>query len=125
MVSWFILLCKKVEQESPTTTGINSKTLNKQFYMHLTKLIAAWNICESTDRVILGGYFNLTPNEYEDHLLSRGCQHTFNETLLHLTSNVGLSDCWCLRNPGARQYTWSNDANKSQCSRLNFFVDPS
>lgn len=111
----FILVC---------VYGYNSKALNKLFYADLCIKINQWKVTYSTDEVIIGGDFNLVPDNSVDRLPSRGHLHTLDDIFNNLASNTNLVDCWRLKNSGVRQYTWFNGANNGQCSRLDYWLIP-
>lgn len=72
--------------------------------------------------VVLGGDFNLVPNNTIDRLPSRG--QLLDDTFDALVSSTNLVDCWRLRNNDTRQYTWFNASNNGQCSRLDYWLIP-
>ncbi len=111
----FILVC---------VYGYNSRALNKLFFADLCVKINQWKMTYSTDEVIIGGDFNLVPDNSVDRLPSRGHHHTFDDIFNNLVSNTNLIDCWRLKNSDVRQYTWFNASNNGQCSRLDYWLIP-
>ncbi len=104
--------------------GYNSRALNKLFYADLCVKINQWKVIYSTDEVIIGGDFNLVPDNSVDRLPTRGHHHTFDDIFNSLVSNTNLIDCWRLKNSDIRQYTWFNASSNGQCSRLDYWLIP-
>lgn len=111
----FILIC---------VYGYNSKALNKSFYADLCVQINQWKMTYLTEEVIVGGDFNLVPDNAIDRPSSGGRHHTFDDIFNNMVSNLNLTDCWRLKNPGVRKYTWFNASNNGQCSRLDYWLIP-
>lgn len=104
--------------------GYNNKAMNSKFFADLGVMIKQWKIKYSTDQVILGGDFNVTPDDLIDRLPSRGQHRICNDTFVNLISDTNLTDCWRIRNPNTRQYSWFNPSDNGQYSRLDFWLIP-
>uniref|UniRef100_A0A3Q2ZQW8 exodeoxyribonuclease III n=1 Tax=Kryptolebias marmoratus TaxID=37003 RepID=A0A3Q2ZQW8_KRYMA len=104
--------------------GYNNKAMNSKFFEELGVMIKHWKLKYSTDQVILGGDFNVAPDGSIDRLPSRGQHHIYNDIFVNLISNTNLTDCWRIRNPISRQYSWFNPSGNGQCSRLDYWIIP-
>ena len=92
--------------------GYNRRTQNKQIYSSLSKMLEGWKVTYSTDKVIVGGDFNLVPDLWMDHLPPRGQSHCYEEIISEFITKGDLIDCWRMK----------NSANNGQCSRLDFWL---
>lgn len=70
----------------------------------------------------VGGDFNLVPDLWMDRLLPRGQRHCYEEIISEFITKGSLIDCWRIKKPNTKQYTWYNSANNDQCSRLDFWL---
>jgi len=111
----FILVC---------VYGYNSRAINKIFYTDLGERLKQWKMKYSTEQIIVGGDFNVAPDNSVDRIPSRGQHHLFDDIFINLVSNTNLTDCWRLRNPNTRQFTWFNASCNGQCSRLDYWLIP-
>lgn len=102
--------------------GYNRRTQNKQLYSSLSKMLEGWKVTYGTDKVIVGGDFNLVPDLWMDRLPPRGQSHCYEEIISEFITKGDLIDCWRMKNPNTNQYTWYNSANNGQCSRLDFWL---
>lgn len=109
----YILLC---------VYGFNRKVQNKSFFSSLSSMVEGWKTQFTTDKVIIGGDFNIVPDLWLDRMPPKGNCHNFDEIFLDLVTKLGLIDYWRMLNPGAQQYTWFNAANNGQCSRLDYWL---
>lgn len=109
----YILLC---------VYGYNKRAQNKNLFSSLSKCLEEWKMLFSTDRVIIGGDFNLAPDLWLDRLPSKRHCHTFDETIVELTTKANLIDYWRMKNPTRKQFTWFNSSNNGQCSRLDYWL---
>lgn len=104
--------------------GYNNKVMNRLFYEDLCEKICHWKLTYSCEQVIMGGDFNLVPDNSVDRLPTRGHHHTDDDTFVMLITNTHLVDCWRSRNHNIKQYTWFNASNNGQCSRLDYWLVP-
>lgn len=109
----YILLC---------VYGYNKRAQNKTLFSSLSKYLEEWKMLFSTDRVIIGGDFNLAPDLLLDRLPSRRHYHTHDEIILELITKANLIDYWRMKNPTRKQFTWFNSSNNGQCSRLDYWL---
>lgn len=61
--------------------GYNKRAQNKQLYSSLNKMLKEWKVTYNTDKVIVGGDFNLVPDVYMDHLPPRRNSHYYEEII--------------------------------------------
>lgn len=103
----FILLC---------VYGYNKKAQNKTFFSSLSKLLEEWKVSCITDKVIVGGDYNLAPDLWMGHC------HNYEEIIVDFISKGILINIWRMRNTNIMQYTWHNSANNGQFSRLDYWL---
>ena len=101
--------------------GYNNRAQNKGLFSSLCECLAEWKMLFSTNRVIIGGDFNLAPDLWLDRLPSKRHCHTFDETIAELITN-NLLDYWRMKNPTRIQLTWFNSSHNGQCSRLDYWL---
>lgn len=101
---------------------ITKEHRTKNIFSSLSKCLEEWKMLFSTDRVIIGGDFNLAPDLWLDCLPSKRHCHTFDETIVELTTKANLIDYWRMKNPTRKQFTWFNSSNNGQCSRLDYWL---
>lgn len=102
--------------------GYNQKTLNKSFFSSLKRLIESWKVSYSTEKIVIGGDFNLAPDLWLDRLPPKGQSHNYDETITEFTSQLNLVDYWRVKHPYTSQFTWFNSASNGQCSRLDYWL---
>lgn len=81
----YILLC---------VYGYNQKTQNKKLFSSLSRLIEEWKVTYTTDKIIMGGDFNLAPDLWLNRLPSRRQCHFYEEILVEFISQLSLTDYW-------------------------------
>lgn len=91
--------------------GYNRKIKNNNFLSILCQKLEEWKLLYMTDKIIIGGDFNVVPDEWLDRLPLRGHCHNFNDSIIHLASKLNLTDVWRINNPSKSQYTWFNSSN--------------
>ncbi len=102
--------------------GCNKKAQNKTFFSSLSKLLEEWKVTYTTDKVIVGGDYNLVPDLWMDRLPPKGHCHNYEEIMVDFISKGNLIDIWRMRKTNTMQYTWYNSANNRQCSRLDYWL---
>ena len=121
----YILLNSKIFKEDVIICNIyapNRENEQISFYSSIVQKIRTKNI----DKVILGGDFNITLNEYLDRktlCAKKKRRHKGREQLLRLIENLELVDIWRKRNPQKRKFTYRNRSlNPSVQSRLDLWL---
>lgn len=100
----------------------NKKAQNKTFFSSLSELLEQWKLTYTTDKVIVGGDYNLAPDLWMDRLPPKGHYCNYEEIIVDFISTGSLIDIWRMRNTNTLQYTWFNSANNGQCSRLDYWL---
>ncbi len=59
-----------------------------------------------TEYILVGGDFNMTPDDWKDRYLSRYDTHHFNNTVMDFCNKLMLEDIWRVKNPEVLQYSW-------------------
>lgn len=90
----YILLC---------IYGFNQRTQNKDLFSSLSRLIEGWKVIFKTDKIVIGGDFNLAPDRWLDRLPSRWQCHCYEEIISEFTSQLNLTDYWRIKNPSVTQ----------------------
>ena len=103
--------------------GYNNRAKNKRMFSTLGTLIDEWKTTFATDKVLVTGDYNVTPDDWQDRAPppSSLTTHSFNPLITEFSKALDLVDIWRIMNPGKKQFTWSNSAH-SQCSRLDYFL---
>ncbi len=102
--------------------GYNQKTLNRKFFSSLRRMIERRKGLYSTEKIVIGGDFNLAPDLWLDRLPPKGQSHNYDETMAEFTSQLNLVDYWKVKHPYTSQFTWFNSASNGQCSRLDYWL---
>uniref|UniRef100_A0A3Q2QH20 exodeoxyribonuclease III n=1 Tax=Fundulus heteroclitus TaxID=8078 RepID=A0A3Q2QH20_FUNHE len=95
----YILLC---------VYGYNNKTINRFTFM--------------TEKVVMGGDFNIAPDSWLDHKPHRGQQPEYDDILTNLCTSTHTVDYWRISNPTTVKYTWTNSADNNMRSRLDYWL---
>ncbi|TRY55366.1 hypothetical protein DNTS_019038, partial [Danionella cerebrum] len=86
------------------------------------ELLGEWKRVFETDKVVIGGDFNLVPDKWIDRYPPKGQSHNYEDIITKFIANWDLIDFWRSNNSDSRQYTWFNSANNGQCSRLDYWL---
>lgn len=81
-----------------------------------------WKAVHMTDKVVMGGDFNIAPNSWLDRLPPRGQQPENNEVLHNFRIETNTFDYWRLNNLTHLEYTWISASNGNQRSRLDYWL---
>lgn len=102
--------------------GYNNKVNNRSMLEKLGRLVNEWKAVHMTDKVVMGGDFNIAPNSWLDRLPPRGQQPENNEVLHNFCIETNTFDYWRLNNPTNLEYTWISASNGNQRSRLDYWL---
>lgn len=100
--------------------GYNKRTKNKVLVNELCKQINDLKISYSTDKIIVGGDFNLAPDLWLDRTPPRALCHKYDDLFITLKNNANLIDYWRVNNPGTSQFSWFNASGNGQSSMIDF-----
>ena len=83
--------------------GYNNKAVNVNFYANLSRLINEWKTTYSSDKVILGGDYNIAPDSWLDRKPHRYSQPVYTDTIQELCTTTNTIDYWRSSNPTSVQ----------------------
>uniref|UniRef100_A0A1A8UUH3 exodeoxyribonuclease III n=1 Tax=Nothobranchius furzeri TaxID=105023 RepID=A0A1A8UUH3_NOTFU len=109
----YILLC---------LYGYNVRSQNKKLMSLLSDQLQKWKLNYLSDRVVIGGDYNVAPDLFLDRLPSRATCHTYEDYILNLTTTNNLCDYWRMKNPFATKFSWFSPSNNGQCSRIDYWL---
>lgn len=109
----YILLC---------VYGYNNRINNRVMMASLGSCINNWKITFMTEKVIIGGDFNIAPDSWLDRKPHRGQHPEYDDILTNLCMSTHTVDYWRISNPTSVKYTWTNSADSNQCSRLDYWL---
>lgn len=102
--------------------GFSNCARNKRLLSDLGAMIDNWMNVYSTDKIIVAGDFNFVPDEWQDRVPTLLTTHSFNPLISDFSKSLNLINIWHKLNPEKKQYTWSNNLRRTQCSRLDFWL---
>lgn len=86
--------------------GNKSVAQNRQLLRKVTETIAELKVLHPTDFVLLGGDWNMVPDEWEDRWPSKFVTHQYNSLMPDFIRDHSLVDIWRNQNVGKKQYSW-------------------
>lgn len=86
--------------------GNKSVAQNRQLLRKVTETIAELKVLHPTDFVLLGGDWNMVPDEWEDRWPSKFVTHQYNSLMPDFIRDNSLVDIWRNQNVGKKQYSW-------------------
>uniref|UniRef100_A0A3B4WDT5 exodeoxyribonuclease III n=1 Tax=Seriola lalandi dorsalis TaxID=1841481 RepID=A0A3B4WDT5_SERLL len=121
---WLILVVEIHDQRyiCVCVYGYNNRPKNRVMMESLGSFIKNWEIKYMTDKVVLGGDFNIAPDSWLDRIPHRGQQPEYDDILTNLCISTHTVDYWRITNPMSLKYTWTNSADNNQCSRLDYWL---
>uniref|UniRef100_A0A3Q0S4P9 Endonuclease/exonuclease/phosphatase domain-containing protein n=1 Tax=Amphilophus citrinellus TaxID=61819 RepID=A0A3Q0S4P9_AMPCI len=93
----FILVC---------VYGYNERGKNKMVISDLCKHITDSMHAYSTNKIIVGGDFNLVPDLWLDRNPPKVKYHKYDDLLAELMNSANLIDYWRVKNPGSLRFSW-------------------
>lgn len=101
--------------------GYNNDNQNKIMLEEITNSISELKGRYPTEYILMGGDWNMTPNEWHDRWPSRTSRPQYNNLICDFMANNNLTDVWRAMNPGLQCFSWfkPNGASKS---RIDFWL---
>ncbi len=99
--------------------GYNSSGQNKILFSIISEAVAQIKSKFNTNLVLIGGDFNLAPDEWLDRSPSSYTSHHFNNIIQDFCRLNSLTDIWRVKHPNASQFSWvkPNGLSKSRIDR--------
>ena len=96
--------------------GYNNDGQNKKLLENITNVISDLKVMYPTDYVVVGGDWNMTPDEWVDRMPPRLGKPQCNDTVKSFMTDNNLTDIWRRLNPDVKSYSWfkPNGENKSR-----------
>lgn len=101
--------------------GYNNRSQNNDLLCLITDIISELKITYPTEFILIGGDFNLTPDEWLDREPSKHKLAHVNNIINNFCVQNNLIDIWRKRNPGIRQFTWVKP-NAEARSRIDYWL---
>lgn len=101
--------------------GYNVQTQNKGLLETITNVISDLKTSYPTDYILIGGDFNMSPDEYMDRQPSKFDISHANSIIQHFCLSIGLIDIWRNLNPTARHFSWFKP-NATSKSRIDYWL---
>lgn len=121
---WIMMVLEIYDQKyvSLCIYGYNIRTNNRAMMTKLDRLINNWKITYMTEKVIIGGDFNIAPHSWLDRRPQRGQQPEYDDIIKNLCTSTHTVDYWRMSNPTSVMYTWNSTADRNQGSRLDYWL---
>ena len=94
--------------------GYNNDRKNRKLLHQISTVIAEFNAKYDTNHLVVGGDFNLTPDEWKDRWPSKLSSEYKNPTLEEFRSNNKLVDIWRLLHNDVKLFTWFKPNGQSR-----------
>ncbi len=101
--------------------GHKTNAQNKQMLEDVTITLSELKTLYPTDFILMGGDWNMTPDEWEDRWPSKFDSNHFNCIIGEFVTRNYLVDIWRRVNPGIRQYSWHKPNNTCK-SRIDYWL---
>lgn len=101
--------------------GYNNDNKNKNLLHQISEVIIELKAKFPTDHIIVGGDFNLAPDEWMDRWPSKLLREHRNTILETLANNNQLIDIWRSLHSGVKQFTW-HKPNGQNKSRIDYWL---
>lgn len=102
--------------------GYSERGKNKTFISDLCKLLTDCMKTYSTDKIIVGGEFNLVPHLWLDRQPPRARCHKYDDLIVELINRTNLVDYWSKKPPNSIQFSWFNAPGNGQSSRIDYWL---
>ncbi len=86
--------------------GYRTIPQNKQVLENISNALSELKRFHPTDFILMGGDWNITPDEWEDWWPSRFDSFHYNSIIEEFTSENSLAYIWRKINTGKKQYSW-------------------
>lgn len=101
--------------------GHNNEGQNKSLLENLTKVISEFKAMYPTDHILVGGDWNMTPDEWMDRWPPRLGRRQQNDIIENFSSDNNFTDIWRSLNPGVKNYSWFKPNGESR-SRIDYWL---
>lgn len=101
--------------------GYNNEQKNKNLLYQITTVLKELQQKFSSDHILVGGDFNLTPDEWLDRWPTKYNHSHPNRTLDNFIKQNKLVDLWREQNGNRRQYTWMKPNGQIK-SRIDYWL---
>lgn len=101
--------------------GYNNDQKNRNLLHQISTVIRELNTKFPTDHLIVGGDFNVTPDEWMDRWPSKLSREHRNPIMESFTNNNKLIDIWRTLNKDVKQFTW-HKPNGQIRSRIDYWL---
>lgn len=101
--------------------GYNNRNQNRDLLSSITDIINELKIIYPTEFILIGGDFNLTPDEWLDRDPSKFNFSQVNNIVQNFCSSNLLIDIWRTQNPCIRRFTWFKP-NANVRSRIDYWL---
>ena len=101
--------------------GYNNDQKNRNLLHQISTVITELNANFPTDHIMVGGDFNLTPDEWMDRWPSKLFSEHRNPILEDFVNNNRLIDIWRMLHREVKQFTWHKPNGQSK-SRIDYWL---
>lgn len=101
--------------------GYNNDQKNRKLLHQISTVIKELNFKFPTDHIVVGGDFNVTPDEWMDRWPSKFSREHKNPIFENFANDTKLIDIWRLLNKDVKQFTWHKPKGQSR-SRIDFWL---
>lgn len=101
--------------------GYNNDNQNKKLLQNITDLIAELKIRFPTEYILVGGDWNMAPDEWDDRWPPRLGRLQCNGIVADFATDNNLTDVWRKLNPGVKSYSWFKPNNDNK-SRIDYWM---
>lgn len=101
--------------------GYNDDHKNRNLLHQVTTVVRELNENFFTDYLLIGGDFNLTPDDWMDRWPTRFSQEHNNPIIINFMNDNNLMDIWRTLNKDRRQFTWFKPKGKAK-SRIDYWL---
>lgn len=101
--------------------GYNNVKQNQQLFADVSCLVCDFKKLFPTDNIVIGGDFNVTPDETLDRHPPKSSTPQLNSLITNFCNNLKLLDVWRHLNPNTKQFSWFRP-NASSKSRIDYWL---
>lgn len=101
--------------------GFNNAAQNKKLVEDISMIISETKVLYPTDNVLVGGDWNMVPDEWKDRWPPRLDKGRFNISVDFLKTENNLNDVWRYLNPEVEGFSWFKPNGESK-SRIDYWM---
>ncbi len=101
--------------------GYNNTNQNERMLAEISDVITEYRNVYNTSLILLGGDFNMAPDDWLDRCPSKFNSNHYNTTLFDFCNTHSLIDVWRNKNMNNRQFSWIKP-NGSARSRIDLWL---